>query len=98
MRVEEHPIRVNDKSSTIFFITLSKYWLGYWEWALFVQNQKRDLGVVAYFFHSGSEQNTLKEIQVFGHHGDHVNIPTFGKALHGGFQVGAGEGMETMIN
>ena len=47
--------------------------------------------MVTYFFHSGSKQDTLKEIQVFGDHGNHINIPTFGKALYRGFQAGAGE-------
>ena len=41
--------------------------------------------MVAYFLHFGSEQYPLKEIQVFCHHGDHADIPTFGKALNCSF-------------
>ena len=30
------------------------------------------------------EQNTLKEVVVLCYHGDHVDIPTFGKGLNRG--------------
>ncbi|SDE48374.1 hypothetical protein SAMN05421636_105233 [Pricia antarctica] len=54
--------------------------------------------MVAYLFHFGAEKNPLKKVQVLGDHRDHIDIPTFGKGLHGGLQFCTGQGMETMFH
>lgn len=45
--------------------------------------QKGDAGVVAYFFYRRSKKDTFQKVKVFGHHNQHVQIPTFCKALYG---------------
>ena len=53
--------------------------------------------MVAYLLHGRPEQDSLEEIQVLGHHGDHIYIPALGKTLYRRFQFGSRERMKTMF-
>ncbi len=65
---------------------------------LLVQYRKRHFNVVTDFLDIGPEQYPFEEVEVFGYHGDHIEVPDFGKGLHGRFKFVAEECMETMID
>jgi len=61
-----------------------------------MNNVERYLRVETDFFNYGVKKHLLNEIQVFGHHYDHVGIPTFDKTLNGRFDLFIGYGMKAM--
>jgi hypothetical protein len=50
------------------------------------------------FLYCRPEQYTLKEVHVFRHHCDHINIPTFRKTLYCGIQFCSSKGMKAMLD
>ena len=53
--------------------------------------------MIAYIFDCWFKQHALHEVEVLCHHGDHIDVPAFGKAFYGVFQFFICQDMHTVF-